>query len=129
MDVDDDLVVVAELGDETGQMEVLGRRAGGDVGSFAEDVLAFGDATHSGVVQEAAETAVDVDGLAKKLAGGVEDVVDQGFEVLFGIGRESAATLAAQLLVGKVFHIFWFLVLALGYKKGSCGSTEALERV
>ena len=73
--------------------------------------MAFGCAPHGSVVQRAAETAVDVDRLAQKLAGRVEDVVDQGFEVFFGFGREPAATLAAQLHVGKVFHIFGFLVI------------------
>lgn len=88
VDVEDHLVVVAELGDEAGQHEVFGRRAGGDVGRFAEGVLAFGDASHGGVVRGAAEAAVDVDGLVQKLAGRVEDVVGQGFEVGFYSVRE-----------------------------------------
>ena len=111
-DIENHLVVLASFGDEAGQNEVVGGRACGDVGGLAEGVLAFGDATHGGVVRRAAEAAVDVDGFAQKLAGRVEDVVDQGFGVCFGFGREPAATLAAQLRVGKVFHIFWFLVLA-----------------
>ena len=105
VDVEDHLVVVAELCDESGHFEVLGRRAGGDVGGFADDVLAFGDATHGGVVSGTAEGAVDTDREAVQLTDGVEDIVDQGFEVLFGFGWEPAAALAAQLLVGKVFHI------------------------
>ena len=81
VDVDDDLVVIAELGDEACQPKVFGRRASGDVGSFAEGVLAVGDATHGGIVLWAAKAAVDDDRGGIQLADRVEDVVDQGFEV------------------------------------------------
>lgn len=123
--VEDELVELALRGDDLREAEVLGRGADVDVGGLAFDVLALAHATHSGVVQGAAETAGHVDGFAVLLTGRIEHVVHQGFEVgLHAIGeavcRAAEAALRAAVLLAlavaldqfgffEVFHSCMFL--------------------
>ena len=79
----DELVELASFFDHVGELEVFGRATCRDVGCFATHVLAVDCAIHKLVKFRTSVAAVDVDGLPVAFPQGVENLIDQGSEVLF----------------------------------------------
>ena len=111
--LEDELVEIAQLRYEAAQLVVVLRRGGrgGDVGGLALGVLARGGAAHYAVELGAAVAGGDGDGAVPGGAQRVEDVIDQGGEVLQGVDRRRVVDAArrrrlraVKLLDSEVLH-------------------------
>ena len=86
-----------------------------DVGGLAPQMLRVARTAHNLIQRCTSVAAVDVDGLAVCLADGVEDVVDEGDEVLSRLFIRgvvdvvvSSTTAVRKFAKCKVFHAFLF---------------------
>ncbi len=77
--VEGDAVRHAHLQNQLHQRSVV---VASDVGGLAPQMLRVADTAHNLIQRCTTVAAIDVDGLAVCLADGVEDVVDEGDEVL-----------------------------------------------
>lgn len=99
--------------DEVEQPSVVGPVAGDEVGGTAQEVMAVLRSAHEGIQLGTAVAAAHDDGLAPRLADGVEELVYEHMQQVIGtLWRAVVDALALRRGAGnqffqtKIFHIF-----------------------